>query len=75
MAVSRAADWNLAAPDWRGRLRVVSVGEKCLVKLEDKISGMITHTHVCCDSHCVTHLDFGISPKNRVWCVIVRVLS
>lgn len=36
----RAADWNLSAPDWRGRMRVVSVGEKCRVKLEDKISGL-----------------------------------
>ncbi|CAI8051011.1 NECAP-like protein CG9132 [Geodia barretti] len=35
----RAADWNLESPDWKGRLRVVSMGEKCLVKLEDKISG------------------------------------
>ena len=37
---SRAADWNLTAPDWKGRLRIVSLGEKCIVKLEDKISGL-----------------------------------
>ena len=36
---SRAADWNLGAPDWKGRMRLVSLGEKCLVKLEDRISG------------------------------------
>ena len=35
----RAADWNLAQPDWTGRLKVVAKGEKCSIKLEDKITG------------------------------------
>lgn len=35
----RATDWNLLKPDWTGRLRIVSKGEKCLVRLEDKFSG------------------------------------
>ena len=45
---SRAADWNLATPDWKGRLRVVSMGEKCLVKLEDKLSGEFWVNRVLC---------------------------
>lgn len=36
----RAADWKLDAPDWTGRMRVVSVGKKCFIKLEDKNSGL-----------------------------------
>jgi hypothetical protein len=36
---ARAADWNLSTPDWSGRLRVVALGEKCTIKLEDKVSG------------------------------------
>ena len=39
--VYRAADWNLSTPDWSGRLRVVALGEKCTIKLEDKVSGML----------------------------------
>ncbi|GLV34214.1 uncharacterized protein CBL_00144 [Carabus blaptoides fortunei] len=35
----RAADWNLAEPSWTGRLRLVSKGEECFIKLEDKNSG------------------------------------
>nr|CAG4646652.1 EOG090X0G5X [Macrothrix elegans] len=35
----RAADWNLAAPDWTGRMRLVSKGSECILKLEDKVSG------------------------------------
>ncbi len=27
------------APDWSGRLRIVSQGTKCIIKLEDKNSG------------------------------------
>lgn len=37
--VCRAADWNLAVPDWTGRMRLVSKGAECILKLEDKISG------------------------------------
>eukprot|EP00095_Tigriopus_kingsejongensis_P002690 maker-scaffold2248_size18162-snap-gene-0.6 protein:Tk02690 transcript:maker-scaffold2248_size18162-snap-gene-0.6-mRNA-1 annotation:"conserved hypothetical protein" len=35
----RAADWNLSVPDWTGRLRCVSMGKKCAIRLEDKNSG------------------------------------
>ncbi len=35
----RAADWNLATPDWTGRLRLTSKGNKCEIQLEDKGSG------------------------------------
>lgn len=35
----RAADWKLDSPDWTGRMRVVSKGKKCFIKLEDKNSG------------------------------------
>lgn len=35
----RAADWGLDSPDWTGRMRIVSIGSKCTIKLEDKNSG------------------------------------
>lgn len=35
----RAADWNLSAPDWTGRLRVMEKNKKVKLKLEDKNSG------------------------------------
>ncbi|XP_071446936.1 NECAP-like protein CG9132 [Hetaerina americana] len=35
----RAADWNLQEPDWTGRLRLVSKGKECILKLEDKNTG------------------------------------
>ncbi|CAL1277111.1 unnamed protein product [Larinioides sclopetarius] len=35
----RAADWKLHSPDWTGRMRIVSKGKKCFIKLEDKNSG------------------------------------
>jgi len=35
----RANEWNLENPDWSGRLRLASVGNKCVIKLEDKSSG------------------------------------
>lgn len=37
----RAADWNLATPDWTGRLRCLSKGRACSIKLEDKNSGAL----------------------------------
>jgi len=37
----RANDWNLENPDWTGRLRLVSKGNRCVVKLEDKMSGAL----------------------------------
>jgi hypothetical protein len=35
----RANEWDLEKPDWTGRLRIVSLGPKCIIKLEDKNSG------------------------------------
>nr|CAG4647488.1 EOG090X0G5X [Megafenestra aurita]SVE92721.1 EOG090X0G5X [Megafenestra aurita] len=35
----RAADWNLAAPDWTGRMRLLAKGTECILKLEDKVTG------------------------------------
>lgn len=35
----RAADWTLDSPDWTGRMRITSLGQKCTIKLEDKNSG------------------------------------
>jgi hypothetical protein len=35
----RAADWNLAEPAWTGRMRLISKGNECAIKLEDKNSG------------------------------------
>lgn len=35
----RAADWNLTNPDWTGRMRLVVKNKKCILKLEDKLSG------------------------------------
>jgi len=35
----RAADWNLAAPNWTGRMRCVTLGSKLEIRLEDKTSG------------------------------------
>ncbi|CAG0891452.1 unnamed protein product [Cyprideis torosa] len=35
----RASDWNLATPDWTGRMRLVSKGQKVFLHLEDKSSG------------------------------------
>jgi len=37
----RAADWKLDEPDWTGRLRLVSVGEKLSLRLEDKNTGQL----------------------------------
>jgi hypothetical protein len=34
-----ASSWKLDAPDWTGRLRILSLGSKCIIKLEDKSSG------------------------------------
>ncbi|XP_050722961.1 NECAP-like protein CG9132 isoform X2 [Eriocheir sinensis] len=35
----RAADWNLGAPDWTGRMRLVNRSDGCVIKLEDKVTG------------------------------------
>lgn len=35
----RASDWNLGEPDWTGRLRLISKGEKLFLRIEDPSSG------------------------------------
>ncbi|KFD53233.1 hypothetical protein M514_05943 [Trichuris suis] len=35
----RAANWKLDNPDWVGRARLVSIGSKVVLKLEDKTTG------------------------------------
>lgn len=35
----RASDWKLDAPDFTGRLKVASMGQKVFIKIEDKVSG------------------------------------
>ena len=42
--IFRAADWDLPNPQWKGRLKVVAKGDKCFIKLEDKITGTC-HCH------------------------------
>ncbi len=37
----RAADWNLDTPDWTGRLRLISVGNRLEIRLEDKSTGAL----------------------------------
>jgi len=37
----KAAEWNLDAPDWTGRLKLVSIGEKVELRLEDKNTGSL----------------------------------
>ena len=39
LSIFRASDWNLAAPDWTGRMRLVTKGPECILKLEDKVTG------------------------------------
>jgi len=39
LLINRAADWNLAEPEWTGRMKLVSKGNDCTIKLEDKNSG------------------------------------
>lgn len=35
----RAGDWNLSEPDWTGRLRLISQGDKCFLRIEDSQTG------------------------------------
>lgn len=37
----RAADWNLAQPDWTGRLRLISKGKNCFLRIEDSTTGAL----------------------------------
>jgi len=35
----RADEWNVNKWDWEGSLKVVSKGEECIIRLEDKTTG------------------------------------
>uniref|UniRef100_A0A914ECM5 NECAP PHear domain-containing protein n=1 Tax=Acrobeloides nanus TaxID=290746 RepID=A0A914ECM5_9BILA len=37
----KAADWKLDAPDWVGRLRLISIEEQLEIRLEDKTTGAL----------------------------------
>uniref|UniRef100_F1LCS5 NECAP-like protein CG9132 n=2 Tax=Ascaris TaxID=6251 RepID=F1LCS5_ASCSU len=37
----KAADWNLDEPNWVGRMRLVAIGKKLELRLEDKSSGQL----------------------------------
>lgn len=37
----RAADWNLAEPDWTGRLRVISKADNLFLRIEDATTGAL----------------------------------
>jgi len=37
----RANEWNLNAPDWTGRLRLVEKKGQVFIKLEDRASGQL----------------------------------
>jgi hypothetical protein len=41
MVKSRADEWNVNKWAWEGALKVVSKGEECIIKLEDKNTGII----------------------------------
>lgn len=37
----KAADWNLSEPLWTGRLRLISKGDKCYIRIEDSSTGTL----------------------------------
>ncbi|VDN06594.1 unnamed protein product [Thelazia callipaeda] len=37
----KAADWKLDEPNWTGRMRLVAIGDKLEMRLEDKASGQL----------------------------------
>lgn len=37
----RASDWNLAQPDWTGRIRLISKGDSCFLRIEDSTTGQL----------------------------------
>lgn len=41
MVKSRADEWNVNKWAWEGALKVVSKGEECIIKREDKKTGII----------------------------------
>ena len=41
MVKSRADEWNVNKWAWEGALKVVSKGKECIIKLEDKNTGIV----------------------------------
>lgn len=37
----KASDWNLSQPFWTGRLRLISKGDKCFLRIEDSSTGTL----------------------------------
>jgi len=35
----RADEWNVNKWDWEGSLKIVSKGEECIIRLEEKTTG------------------------------------
>ncbi|KAJ1657198.1 hypothetical protein IWQ61_003366, partial [Dispira simplex] len=35
----RAAEWNVDNPLWQGRLRVMTIDDRCVIRLEDNKTG------------------------------------
>lgn len=39
----RADEWNVNKWNWEGALKVVSKGEECIIRLEDKTTGVAVY--------------------------------
>lgn len=37
----KASDWNLAQPDWTGRIRLITKGDNCFLRIEDSTTGQL----------------------------------
>lgn len=37
----KASDWNLENPDWKGRMRLVSIADKIFLRIEDETTGQL----------------------------------
>ena len=53
----KATDWNLENPDWKGKMRLVSMGPGAKMLLEEKEEEVISSTNVT--------IDFPTSPSNN----------
>ncbi|VDM69174.1 unnamed protein product [Strongylus vulgaris] len=55
----KAADWKLDAPDWTGRMKLVAIGRRLELRLEDKTTALLSlgycilHVKKCHVSHCI----------------------
>ena len=62
----RASDWKLDAPDFTGRLKVVSRGPKLFIKIEDKVSGEL-FAQCPVDEYPGVALKYGSIESMNVW--------